>query len=143
MGEVCILTLWMYNLVSVTGNLDNQPNLAWELVTSFARIWNRTDQGFCVDPQTSTGAGFRFTLIWLNVTKVLGTQLQTASCNCTRNCAWGEVTSPFEDQPRGKLHKNGTWRTNMPFVTSHSKTIVRPICGIKHVTSGHEQPRCC
>ncbi|KAM6097707.1 uncharacterized protein LJ206_000963 [Theristicus caerulescens] len=86
-----------------TGNLDNQPNLAWELITGFIRIWNRTDQGLCVDLPTSALEGFKFAIIWLNFSRILNSKLETLNQKCIQNthwkgkCLWGTDSLPFQE----------------------------------------------
>ncbi|KAM6077424.1 uncharacterized protein LJ206_008052 isoform 1-T1 [Theristicus caerulescens] len=86
-----------------TGNLDNQPNLAWELITGFVRIWNRTDQGLCVDLPTSASEGFKFAIIWLNFSRILNSKLETLNQKCIQNtrwkgkCLWGTDALPFQE----------------------------------------------
>lgn len=108
--EKFVFLLCEYIILSQsTGNLNNQPNLAWELIQGFMHIWNHTDQGVCIALPSSASEGFKFTMISLNLTKILKNELN--SLNQTEgNATWGIIESPFLDQKEGQPWKsNGTW----------------------------------
>ena len=98
------------------GSLDNKPNLAWELITGFIRIWNRTDQGLCVDLPLSASAGLKFAIIWLNFSRILNSKLEMLNQKCIRNtfekgkCLWGADSSPFQE------HSRTTWYAPSPVI---------------------------
>ena len=87
-GKFIFLLCECIILSQSTGNLNNQPNLAWELISGFVRIWNRTDQGFCVDLPTSASAGLKFAVIWLNLSRVLNSKLEMLNQKCIQNTLW-------------------------------------------------------
>lgn len=62
--------------VGVMGSWGKSPNLAWELIQGFMHIWNQTDQGICVALPGSAAEGFKFTMISLNLTKILENKLK-------------------------------------------------------------------
>ncbi|XP_076193727.1 uncharacterized protein LOC143160061 [Aptenodytes patagonicus] len=101
-------------LFQPAGSLNNQPNLAWALITGFTRIWNRTDQGLCVDLPTSASAGFKFAIIWLNFSRILNSKLEILSQKCIQNphgkgkCLWGADPFPFQE------YSGTTWYTPSP-----------------------------
>lgn len=101
-GGVCTLPLWMYNLVSA-GNVNGQPNLAWELITGFIQIWTQTNQCLCADFLVSTSAGLKLTVIWLNFSWILHLKLEALSQKCIQytpgneKCLWEADLLPLQN----------------------------------------------
>lgn len=95
--------------IGVLGSWGESPNLAWELIQGFMHIWNQTDQGICVALAGSAAEGFKFTVISLNLTKILENELKGLN-RTGRNITWGMIESPFLEQKEGQpWRNNGTW----------------------------------
>lgn len=104
---------WRIYFFSITvgamGPLGESPNLAWELIQGFMHIWNQTDQGICIALPGSAAEGFKFTMISLNLTKILGNELKWLN-QTGGNTTWGIIESPFLEQKEGQpWRSNGTW----------------------------------
>ncbi|XP_026723113.1 uncharacterized protein LOC113490735 [Athene cunicularia] len=85
------------------------PGLAWKLIQGFMHIWNHTDRGICVALPGSAPEGFKFTMISLNLTKILTNELNRLN-RMEGNATWGTTESPFLEQKEGQPWKsNGTW----------------------------------
>ena len=93
-------TYFFFITVGVMGSWGESPTLAWELIEGFLHIWNRTDQGVCVALPGSAAEGFKFTMISLNLTKILGSK-------------WNQSGGSFNyTDPTGTMYQlpeNGTW----------------------------------
>ena len=92
-------TLFLAFAILGEGRGDESPNLAWELIQGFMHIWNHTNQRICVPIPRSSGEGIGFSIVNLNLFKLLESKLCTIVNNCTANCTWGRVKVPFENQP--------------------------------------------
>ena len=92
-------TLFLTFAILGEGRGNESLNLAWELIQGFVRIWNHTNQGICVPIPRSSGEGIGFSIVNLNLSKLLESKLHTIVTNCTTNCTWGRVKAPFKNQP--------------------------------------------
>ncbi|KAK4811132.1 hypothetical protein QYF61_019763, partial [Mycteria americana] len=79
------------------GRGNKSLNLAWELIQGFVHIWNHTNQGVCVQIPKSSGEGIDFSIINLNLSKLLENKLNTVVKNCIANCTWGRAWRVNQD----------------------------------------------
>ena len=103
-------TLFLAFAILGEGRGNESLNLAWELIQGFMCIWNHTNQGICVPVPKSSGEGIGFSIVNLNLSKLLESKLHIIISNCTTDCTWGTVKAPFESQYGNIFDLNGTWR---------------------------------
>ncbi|KAK4821764.1 hypothetical protein QYF61_000825 [Mycteria americana] len=66
----------------------------------------------CVQIPKSSEAGIDFSIINLNLSKLLESKLNTVIKNCIANCTWGRVRTPFESQYNNDFILDEAWRVN-------------------------------
>ncbi|KAM7091160.1 uncharacterized protein J5F26_010847 [Ciconia maguari] len=129
------------------GGEGGSPNLAWELIQGFVRVWNQTDQGICIALPPSMKEGLRFFVTPLNVTYDLAENQTTQrgftlfpatwSYNGT-HAVWGADYLLTEGYPEmiSRPSFNGTLRANDTYFafynSSDSDFWGRSTCSASH-----------